>query len=54
MRRALGEFTISPIKTTIPLYLEIMRDAGFQAGEFDTSFIEKFVPEDMDDDDDDD
>jgi acetyl-CoA carboxylase biotin carboxylase subunit len=54
MRRALGEFTISPIKTTIPLYLEIMGDAGFQAGEFDTGFIEKFVPEDMDDDDDDD
>jgi acetyl-CoA carboxylase biotin carboxylase subunit len=54
MRRALEEFTISPIKTTIPLYLEIMEDAGFKAGEFDTSFIEKFVPDDMDDDDDDD
>jgi acetyl-CoA carboxylase biotin carboxylase subunit len=53
MRRALEEFTISPIKTTIPLYLEIMGDAGFQAGEFDTSFIERFVPEEMDDDDDD-
>jgi len=54
MRRALGEFTISPIKTTIPLYLAIMEDAGFQAGEFDTGFINRFVPEDMDDDDDDD
>jgi acetyl-CoA carboxylase biotin carboxylase subunit len=54
MRRALEEFTISPIKTTIPLYLEIMEDADFKAGEFDTSFIEKFVPDDMDDDDDDD
>ena len=52
MRRALEEFTISPIKTTIPLYLEIMEDAGFKAGEFDTNFIEKFVPDDMDDDDD--
>jgi acetyl-CoA carboxylase biotin carboxylase subunit len=54
MRRALGEFTISPIKTTIPLYLEIMGDAGFKAGNFDTGFIEKFAPDDMDDDDDDD
>jgi acetyl-CoA carboxylase biotin carboxylase subunit len=54
MRRALEEFTISPIKTTIPLYLEIMEDAGFRAGEFDTGFIERFVPEDEDDDDDED
>jgi len=54
MRRALEEFTISPIKTTIPLYLEIMEDASFKAGAFDTSFIEKFVPEEVDDDDDDD
>ena len=54
MRRALEEFTISPIKTTIPLYLEIMEDADFKAGEFDTSFIEKFVPDDIDDDDEDD
>jgi acetyl-CoA carboxylase biotin carboxylase subunit len=54
MRRALAEFTISPIKTTIPLYLEIMEDAGFNAGEFDTGFIAKFVPEELDDDDEDD
>ncbi len=54
MRRALEEFTISPIKTTIPLYLEVMEDADFKAGEFDTSFIQKFVPEEVDDEDDDD
>jgi len=54
MKRALGEFEISPIQTTIPLYLEIMEDADFKAGEFDTSFIHKFVPDDDDDDDDDD
>jgi acetyl-CoA carboxylase biotin carboxylase subunit len=53
MTRALGEFEISPIQTTIPLYLEIMEDADFKAGEFDTSFIQKFVPDDEDDDDDD-
>jgi acetyl-CoA carboxylase biotin carboxylase subunit len=54
MRRALGEFTISPIETTIPLYLEIMEDPSFNEGKFDTSFIEKFVPDDTDDLDDDD
>jgi acetyl-CoA carboxylase biotin carboxylase subunit len=54
MKRALEEFEISPIKTTIPLYLKIMEDADFKAGDFDTGFIKRFVPEDTDDDDDDD
>ncbi|MBW2368597.1 MAG: acetyl-CoA carboxylase biotin carboxylase subunit [Deltaproteobacteria bacterium] len=52
MKRALSEYRIEPLKTTIPLYLEIMDDPDFQAGRFDTSFITKFVP-DADDDDDD-
>jgi acetyl-CoA carboxylase biotin carboxylase subunit len=54
MKRALAEFTISPIKTTIPLYLEIMDDADFKAGEFDTGFIGRFVSEDADDEDEED
>jgi acetyl-CoA carboxylase biotin carboxylase subunit len=54
MRRALEEFAISPIKTTIPLYLQIMDDASFQEGRFDTGFIKRFVPDDVDEDDDDD
>jgi acetyl-CoA carboxylase biotin carboxylase subunit len=54
MKRALEEFAISPIETTIPLYLEIMDDPLFRQGEFDTGFIEKFVPDEMDDDDDED
>lgn len=45
MRRALGEYTISPLKTTIPLYRKIMDDADFRQGAFDTGFINKFVPE---------
>ena len=45
MKRALSEFVISPIKTTIPLYRRIMDDPAFQAGDFDTGFIHKFVPE---------
>ncbi len=54
MRRALDEYTISPIETTIPLYREIMDDPSFQEGAFDTSFIGKFVPNVEDDDDEED
>lgn len=53
MKRALGEFRIAPVKTTIPLYLKIMDDPFFQKGEFNTGFIEKFLPDEDDDDDDD-
>jgi acetyl-CoA carboxylase biotin carboxylase subunit len=51
MRRALEEFKIGPIKTTIPLYLTIMDDPQFMTGDFDTGFIKKFVPDDEDEDD---
>ncbi|MGD8524396.1 MAG: ATP-grasp domain-containing protein, partial [Desulfobacterales bacterium] len=50
MKRALTEFTISPLKTTIPLYLKIMDDSAFKRGDFDTGFINKFVREADDDD----
>jgi acetyl-CoA carboxylase biotin carboxylase subunit len=48
MRRALDEFVISPVKTTIPLYRRIMDDSDFRHGDFDTGFVNKFVPEDED------
>ena len=51
MKRALDEFKISPLKTTIPLYRKIMDDSAFQSGEFDTGFINKFVQEEDEDDD---
>ena len=41
MKRALGEFHISPIKTTIPLHLQIMDNPNFLSGEVDTGFIER-------------
>jgi acetyl-CoA carboxylase biotin carboxylase subunit len=44
MRRALEEFLIEPIRTTIPLHLRIMNDPDFQKGEFSTDFIERFIP----------
>jgi acetyl-CoA carboxylase biotin carboxylase subunit len=46
MKRALNEFRIEPIKTTIPLFLRIMDDPFFQRGEFNTHFIQSFLPED--------
>jgi len=49
MKRALDEYTISPLKTTIPLYRNIMDDADFQKGNFDTGFITKFVAEEKED-----
>jgi len=51
MKRALAEFRISPLKSTIPLFQEIMQDLDFNRGTFDTGFITKFVPDDDDDDD---
>jgi acetyl-CoA carboxylase, biotin carboxylase subunit len=54
MKRALREYRLEPLKTTIPLYLEIMDDPEFRQGDFSTAFIGKFVPDDDDDDDDDD
>jgi len=54
MKRALEEFRIEPLKTTIPLYRQIMEDEDFVRGDFTTDFIKKFVHDEDDDDDDDD
>jgi acetyl-CoA carboxylase biotin carboxylase subunit len=41
MRRALAEFVIEGIHTTIPLLREIFSNAAFMKGEVDTTFIER-------------
>jgi len=41
-RRALEEFTVEGIKTTIPFHLKVLKDKRFLSGEFDTSFLDKF------------
>jgi acetyl-CoA carboxylase, biotin carboxylase subunit len=41
MRRALVEFHVSPVKTTIPLLLQIMHNQNFARGEVDTGFVER-------------
>jgi acetyl-CoA carboxylase, biotin carboxylase subunit len=43
MARALSEYLITGIKTTIPFHIKIMQDAAFLRGEFDTGFVEKLV-----------
>lgn len=42
MKRALQEFYIEGIKTTIPFHLKLMDDEQFQSGIFTTSFLESF------------
>jgi acetyl-CoA carboxylase biotin carboxylase subunit len=42
LRRALDEYTVGGIKTTLPFFREIVRDAEFIEGRLDTGFIERF------------
>lgn len=42
MHRALSEYVIEGIKTTIPFHLQLMKDERFLAGDFNTKFLEGF------------
>ncbi len=42
MERALSEFIIEGIETTIPLQMQIMKDPNFRAGNFTTAFMNDF------------
>ncbi|GAK05467.1 LOW QUALITY PROTEIN: biotin carboxylase of acetyl-CoA carboxylase [Geomicrobium sp. JCM 19037] len=43
MKRALSEFVIEGVDTTIPFHLNLMDHEVFKSGEFDTSFLEKYT-----------
>jgi acetyl-CoA carboxylase biotin carboxylase subunit len=43
MRRALEEYYITGIKTTVPFHSAIMRNAEFRAGNYDTGFVERVM-----------
>ena len=43
MERALSQFVVQGIETSIPLHQEIFADQGFRDGEFDTKFMERFL-----------
>jgi acetyl-CoA carboxylase biotin carboxylase subunit len=42
MRRALDEYAVGGIKTTLPFFREVLRDAEFIEGNLDTGFIPRF------------
>ena len=42
MYRALSEYVIEGVKTTIPFHLQLMQDERFRSGDFNTKFIEGF------------
>jgi acetyl-CoA carboxylase biotin carboxylase subunit len=42
MRRALNEFIIEGVKTTIPMHIKILDDAQFQSGDISTKFMERY------------
>jgi acetyl-CoA carboxylase, biotin carboxylase subunit len=43
MRRAIAEFAVMGIQTTLPLHERILADATFQAGDYDIHWLERFV-----------
>jgi acetyl-CoA carboxylase biotin carboxylase subunit len=43
MERALGQFHVRGIETSISLQQAILRDTNFRSGEFDTGFMERFL-----------
>ncbi|HRG82640.1 MAG TPA: acetyl-CoA carboxylase biotin carboxylase subunit [Chitinophagaceae bacterium] len=43
MYRALSEYVIEGVKTTIPFHLQLMQDERFRSGNFNTKFLEGFT-----------
>ena len=42
MYRALSEYVVEGVKTTIPFHLQLMNDERFRSGDFNTKFLENF------------
>ncbi|MCL4281912.1 MAG: acetyl-CoA carboxylase biotin carboxylase subunit [Flavobacteriales bacterium] len=45
MERALSEYVIEGVHTTIPFHLQLLQNEKFRAGDFTTKFLEDFQPE---------
>jgi acetyl-CoA carboxylase biotin carboxylase subunit len=43
MYRALSEYVVDGVKTTIPFHLQLMKNEDFRKGNFTTKFLETFV-----------
>lgn len=46
MRRALDEYYVTGIKTTVPFHAAIMRSREFREGKYDTGFVERMMSSD--------
>jgi acetyl-CoA carboxylase biotin carboxylase subunit len=46
MRRALDEYYVTGIKTTVPFHAAIIRSAEFREGKYDTGFVERMMSSD--------
>jgi acetyl-CoA carboxylase, biotin carboxylase subunit len=46
MRRALDEYYVTGIKTTVPFHAAIMRSGAFRDGKYDTGFVERMMSSD--------
>jgi acetyl-CoA carboxylase biotin carboxylase subunit len=44
MQRALREFVVQGIQTTIPLHQRLLATSEFAEGRVDTTFVERAVP----------
>ena len=45
LRRALDEFVVDGVKTTLPLFRTLVRNADIQNGEYDIHWLERFLAE---------
>jgi acetyl-CoA carboxylase biotin carboxylase subunit len=43
LRRALAEFTVGGIKTTIPFYRDLIEHRGYASGNYNTHFVDEFL-----------
>jgi acetyl-CoA carboxylase biotin carboxylase subunit len=43
MQRALSQFIVRGVETSISLHQEIFASEAFRAGQFDTGFMERFL-----------
>jgi acetyl-CoA carboxylase, biotin carboxylase subunit len=46
MQRALSEFYVAPVKTTVDFHKRVMADPDFHSGDITTHYVEKFFPKD--------
>jgi acetyl-CoA carboxylase biotin carboxylase subunit len=44
MRRAIAEYRVVGIRTTLPFFARVLREPAFLAGDLDTSFVERLAP----------